>query len=60
MSYAIEHEDQYGNIDRREIMYGSVKDAISFADYLYRNRKDYRRISVVEDITGRLVHEYIR
>lgn len=60
MSYIIEHEDQYGNIDRREMMYGSVKDAISFADYLYRNRKDYRRITVVESRTERVAHEYKR
>lgn len=58
--YKVEWQDQYGNVDQMEGMYVSVSDAIAFADYLYQNRKDYDQITVVEDKTGRVAHEYKR
>ena len=58
--YQVEWQDQYGNVDRVEGSYTSVRDAIAFADYLYQTRKDYNRITVVEDRTGRVAHEYKR
>ena len=60
MSYTIEWEDQYDNVERFEHGYVSVRDAIAFADYLYQTRKDYHRIAVVEDKSGRVAHEYSR
>ena len=58
--YQVEWCDQYGNIDKFDGAYVSIQDAIAFADYLYQTRKDYHRITVVEERTGRVAHEYKR
>ena len=58
--YQVEWQDQYGNVERLDGLYASVRDAIAFADYLYQTRKDYHRIAVVEDKSGRVAHEYSR
>jgi len=58
MTYTIEWEDQYDNVERYEHGYVSVRDAIAIADFMYQTRKDYKRISVVDTTTGRVVHDY--
>lgn len=58
--YRVTWQDQYGNIDRMQVIYFSVDDARSCADYLYEVRKDYDRITVVHDRTGEVAHEYKR
>jgi hypothetical protein len=58
MTYTIEWQDQYGNVDRFDHGYVSIQDAIAFGDFLYKTRKDYRRVSVVDTTTGRVVHDY--
>ena len=60
MTYQVEWQDQYGNIDKFDGAYVSIQDAIAFANYLYQTRKDYHRIAVLEDRTGRVAHEYKR
>ena len=58
--YQVEWQDQYGNVERLDGSYASIRDAIAFADYLYQTRKDYKRISVVDMTSGRVAHEYSR
>ena len=58
--YQVEWQDQYGNVERVEGSYMSIQDAIAFSDYLYQTRKDYHRITVLEERTGRVAHEYKR